>query len=248
MRNIKLICEYDGTRYHGFQRQADGIPTIQGTLEDRLEKLAGHKVTVIGSGRTDSGVHALGQVTNFKTTSRIPADRFAPALNSVLPPDIRIISGEEVSLEFHSRFSARSKTYKYFILNREAPSAVLRRYAYHIPRTLNMEKMIQASTYIVGRHDFSSFTGAKAVSHNFTRNVTELICSRETQDILSILIKADGFLYNMVRNITGTLLEVGRGKLEPEDILSILEARDRRLAGPTAPPHGLFLMEVEYCT
>lgn len=244
MRNIKLVLEYDGIGYHGFQRQHGKI-TVQEVVENAISKLTGEKITVIGAGRTDSGVHAMGQVVNFRTCSRIPGDRFAPALNSMLPRDVVVTGSEEVDLKFHARFDAVSKLYRYTILNRRYPSALLRNRVYHYLDRLNEYDMDLACKHIFGEHDFTSFCAAGASVKNFTRRIVHISCVRQ-DDLIIVEIQANGFLHNMVRIIVGTLIEVGRGRLCPDDIKRILEARDRTLAGPTVPASGLCLIKVNY--
>jgi len=244
-RNIKLVVEYDGTRYYGFQRQKD-LPTIQAALEAAIETVTKSLSHVIASGRTDTGVHALGQVVNFKTRAGIPVDKFLPALNSVLPRDIRVVCAEEVPWTFHARFDARWKTYEYSIDTRPVQSVFTRNYTCHVNARLNVEEMKEAAGYLVGIHDFRSFASSGGSAKTFTRNVKRLEIITCDDPILRIRIEANGFLYNMVRTIVGTLLQVGLGKLSPDDVLKIRDARDRRLAGPTAPAYGLCLIKVDY--
>jgi len=244
-RNIKLVLEYDGTRYCGFQRQKD-LPTIQATLEAAIETITKTYSHVTASGRTDAGVHALGQVVNFRTRARIPVERFVPALNSVLPEDIRVRCAEEAPWTFHARYDARWKTYEYSIDTRPVQSVFTRNFAYHLNIPLNLEEMKQAARFLVGVHDFRSFVSSGGSAKTFTRNVRRLEIISCDDPILRIRIEADGFLYNMVRTIVGTLLEVGLGKISAEDVKYIRDAGDRRLAGPTAPACGLCLIEVDY--
>jgi len=244
MRNIKIVLEYDGTNYHGFQRQR-GEVTIQEVIEDALSRLTSEDIKVNAAGRTDAGVHAIGQVVNFKTSVRIPGDRFAPALNSMLPRDVVVVGSEEVDKAFHARFDAKSKLYRYTILNRKYPSALLRNHAYFYPYELQVERMNEACKCIVGTHDFRSFCAAGSSVKSFVRTVEHVGCTRQ-DGLIVIDVQADGFLYNMVRIIAGTLIEVGRGKLSPDDVREILGARDRNLAGPTAPASGLCLIKVSY--
>ena len=245
-RNIRLVVEYDGTGYSGFQRQKN-LPTIQAELETAIETITKTYSHVTASGRTDAGVHALGQVVNFKTHARIPVDKFVPALNSVLPEDIRVLSAEEVPLRFHARYDACWKTYAYSIDTRPVQSVFTRNFAYHLSVPLNLEEMKTAAGFLVGVHDFSSFASSGGSAKTFTRNVRRLEITTCDDPILRILIEADGFLYNMVRTIVGTLLQVGLGKICAEDVLRIRDARDRRLAGPRAPACGLCLIKVDYC-
>lgn len=245
VRNLKLVVEYDGTGYCGFQRQKD-LPTIQATLEAAIETITKTYSHVTASGRTDAGVHALGQVVNFKTRARIPVDKFVLALNSVLPEDIRVRSAEEVPWRFHARYDACWKTYEYSIDTRPVPSVFTRNFAYHLSIPLNLEEMKTAAKFLVGAHDFSSFASSGGSAKTFTRNVRSLEITTCDDPILRIQIEADGFLYNMVRTIVGTLLQVGLGKIHAKDVLRIRDARDRRLAGPTAPACGLCLIKVDY--
>ncbi len=245
MRNIKLVCEYDGTAYHGFQRQKEDILTIQGVLEGKLSIITKERIVVTGSGRTDAGVHAKGQVANFKTTAKIPAGKFVPALNSLLPEDIVVKSAEEAEDKFHSRFDVKSKTYRYTILNHDTPSVFMRNYAYVIPYDLDIVLMKEAVTHFIGEHDFSAFSGSDTVTFSSVRNIIECKCIKCGKYIY-ITVTGDGFLNNMVRIIVGTLLEVGKGRFQPEDIKSILFSKDRKRAGPTVPAHGLCLIKVRY--
>lgn len=249
-RNIKLVMEYDGTGFHGFQVQTQGttsLRTVQSVLEESLYKLTGEEIRITGAGRTDAGVHALAQVANFHTASSIPADRFAPALNGLLPEDLVIKSSAEVDESFHAQRSAVSKVYRYTILNSAAPSALLRNTALHVPTRLDPGSMRLAAGILVGKHDFSSFraSGSSVATSVRTLKRLDVRWMPET-GLLKLTAEADGFLYNMVRIIAGTLIEVGRGALSPHDVERILKARDRGSAGPTAPAKGLCLIEVKY--
>ncbi len=245
MRNIKLLIEYDGTRYHGWQIQPDTL-TIQEVIQKKIEVMTRHPVRLTASGRTDAGVHALGQVASFATSAQIPTEGFRRGLNSLLPPDIIIKSAEEVAGDFHPQFGARKKIYLYRILNCELPSAIQRNHSWHIPEFLDVPAMEHAAQHLVGRHDFSSFQAADPDGADPVREVFQADCRREEGNFLSFTIAADGFLKHMVRNIVGTLVDVGKGKISGEEFRWILGARDRRQAGLTAPPQGLFLMEVRY--
>jgi tRNA pseudouridine38-40 synthase len=249
VRNIRLVLEYDGTNYHGFQTQDDpALPTIQGELEAAIEAICHERLRITGSGRTDAGAHALGQVVNFHTRSTVPTHRFPAALNSVLPRDIRVKEAAAVPQEFHARFDALSKTYAYLVDNRPSTSVFLRNYAYHVPQPLDLVAMRRAAEILVGTHDFASFQSSGSSAKTSVRTVYGLgIDEIEAHEgIIKFSVRADGFLYNMVRNMVGTLLEVGLGRYSVEDTASILAARDRRLAGPTAPAQGLYLVKVEY--
>lgn len=245
-RNMRLLVEYDGSSYHGFQVQDDPLlPTIQSELEKAIATICKEKSRITGSGRTDAGAHALGQVVNFHTCSTVPVERFPLALNSVLPRDIRVKQAESVPLSFHARFDAIAKTYVYLVDNRPHASVFLRDYVYHVPSPLDVVAMMQAAELLVGTLDYASFQTSGSSAQTSVRTVYHLRVGN-WQNLIRFSIRANGFLYNMVRNIVGTLLEVGKGKLEPAEIATILEARDRTKAGPTAPARGLYLVDVEY--
>jgi tRNA pseudouridine38-40 synthase len=245
MRNIKLVIEYDGTNYHGWQVQPNGL-TIQEVIEEKIQTMTRARARLTGSGRTDAGVHALGQVANFRTASTIPVEGFHRGLNSLLPPDIVIQSAQEVDLQFHAQYGAKRKTYRYAILNRDFPSALLHNYSWHLPMTLHIPALEEASRPLAGKQDFTSFQGADADTEDPVREVFRAGWSVKEPGILHFTIEADGFLKHMVRNIVGTLVDVGKGRTSPEEFRRILAARDRRQAGMTAPPQGLFLVEVKY--
>ncbi|HEY8529643.1 MAG TPA: tRNA pseudouridine(38-40) synthase TruA [Paenibacillaceae bacterium] len=315
MRNICLLVSYDGTRYHGFQTQPDGN-TIQDRLEEAIRKLTGESVRVVGSGRTDAGVHARGQVANFHTSSRIPAERWALALNSRLPEDIVVLAAAEVDPSFHARRDAVSKTYRYTVNTRRFPDVFRRRYEYHHPIPLDCAAMREGLRHLVGEHDFTSFASAHSTASHHVRTIfsARLIVEPDggpdggsglergngsdcgggsdrgtgpdsgagetggdsrppggsdggtaggsgvgkavgaaggasperVRGLIHLELTGNGFLYNMVRIIAGTLLGVGEGKRPPEQIAEILAAKDRSLAGPTAPAHGLVLWRVDY--
>ncbi|NLU43182.1 MAG: tRNA pseudouridine(38-40) synthase TruA [Firmicutes bacterium] len=246
MRNIKVVLEYEGTAYAGFQVQANAN-TIQAQIESALNALTGEEIRIVGSGRTDSGVHAKGQVINFHTCSRIPADRFAAALNTRLPRDIRALESSEESPQFNARFSVKSKTYCYRILNRPAPSALLRNLAYWVPDILDIEAMNRCAQQLVGAHDFRAFRSTGSDVESTVRTVTACTVEADSeQQTVDIRVCADGFLYNMVRIIAGTLIEIGKGRLPEDTILKMLESGERNLGGPTAPARGLYLEHVVY--
>jgi tRNA pseudouridine38-40 synthase len=244
-RNIRLLLEYDGTRYHGWQRQADAA-TLQQTLEEALARLTGEPVTLIGSGRTDAGVHARGQVANFRTTSAIPLQAFHQGLNSMLPRDIAVLAAIEASPEFHARKSARAKTYEYRILNRPTRSPLHHHYAWWIAPPLDLAAMARAAAGLPGEHDFSAFRASGSDNQNPRRRVLAAGWGDFQGGWLNFRITATGFLRGMVRSLVGTLVTVGRGKAPPTALADLLASGARHLAGPTAPPHGLYLVEVLY--
>jgi len=245
MRNIKLVIEYDGTNYHGWQVQPNHL-TIQEVIEKKIEIMTRQHSRLIASGRTDAGVHALGQVAHFKTSSQIPVEGFWHGLNSLLPPDIIIQSAEEVGPEFHAQFGVKRKTYRYWILNRELPSAIYRNYSWHISLPLDVPALQNAAGILLGKKDFSSFQAADPDTADPVREVFKAEWSVKKENFLCFTVEADGFLKHMVRNMVGTLVEVGKGKISAEEFERILEARDRRQAGITAPPQGLYLVEAKY--
>lgn len=250
MRNIRLIIAYDGTDFHGWQRQPEG-PTVQGCLEGALHKLTGVPAQVCGSGRTDAGVHATHQAANFQTASTIPCANFVKALNNLLPPTVRIQSADDVPAAFHARFNVLRKTYRYRILTTPVCSPLLWRFVYHYPYYLDRRRMALAAGFLAGEHDFTSFAAVgedkdESQKSCIRRIFQSRILWRPRASMLVYEITGSGFLRFMVRNIVGTLLEAGAGKLAPEDIPEILAARDRTRAGPTAPAQGLCLVNVEY--
>jgi tRNA pseudouridine38-40 synthase len=285
MRNICLFISYDGTDFHGWQRQPN-LLTVQECLESAIERVLNEKTQLYGSGRTDAGVHALSQVANFKTDCRIPCENLMNALNDALPPTVRIKDAQEVSPQFHARYAVRSKTYRYRILQAPLNSPFLCRYVWHYPFPLDLERMAQAARLFEGEHDFTSFAAAEGgpgqasfpdenvapslltghagfagepvqarlpvepardVEANMVRTIfISRILRRTRTSILIYEVTGNGFLHHMVRNVVGTLVEAGRGKLDPGDIMRILAARDRTMAGPTAPAQGLCLVRVEY--
>jgi tRNA pseudouridine38-40 synthase len=245
MRNIKLLIDYDGTHYQGWQVQSKGL-TIQGILEEKLGLLTGESIRLIGSGRTDAGVHALGQVAHFKTQSPMDVHSMQRALNSLLPSDIVIQKIEEVEEDFHARRHSKSKVYEYRILNRSLRSPFHHGYAWHIPQRLDLKEMKEATQYLIGEHDFSSFRSVGTPTRTAVRKVIRAEWKRGRVGLVRFEIEANGFLKQMVRAILGTLVEVGKGKMDAEEFRKILESKDRKKAGPTAPAHGLFLKEVKY--
>lgn len=247
MRTLKLTIQYDGTGYVGWQRQAAGV-SIQGLLEAALRPLEGADVAVHGAGRTDAGVHALAQVASVSLASELPGLTLVRAVNAVLPPDVRVLAAEDVAPAFHARFSARTKTYEYRIVNAPLVSVFLYRYVWHVMHPLDMEAMRMAAAPLVGRHDFAAFQGAGSTVATTERTILDLAWNEGGGFDRPIVFRVtgDGFLRHMVRNIVGTLVEVGSGRLEAGCLPSILQSRDRTQAGPTAPPHGLFLTHVQY--
>ena len=242
MKRVMLRVAYDGTEYCGWQLQP-GAPTIEGVLNDALSGLLGETIRVTGASRTDSGVHSLGNVAVFDTDTRIPAEKISYALNQRLPDDIVVQESREVAADFHPRHCDSRKTYEYRILNREFPLPTQRRDSYFYYRRLNVESMREAAAYLVGTHDFASFCSAHAQTETTVRTVHD--CTVEKNgDLICIRVTGAGFLYNMVRIIAGTLIEVGVGARQPEELRTIIEARERSAAGPTAPAHGLTMIGI----
>lgn len=244
MRNIKLTIEYDGKEFHGWQKQKNKL-NIQGEIEKAIETIIGEEIELIASGRTDAGVHSLGQTANFKTESTIQIEKIPIAINSQLKKSIRIKSAEEVEENFHSRYNCKRKTYRYTINNSEQGSAIYRNLEYHMPQKLNFEEMKKAIKYFEGEHDFKAFKSSGGSGKTTIRTIYKAEIKRENERII-IELTGNGFLYNMVRIITGTLVEVGMEKIKAEQIPEIMESRDRKLAGRTLPAHGLCLIKVEY--
>jgi len=254
MRKICLLVSYDGSDYYGFQSQPGGN-TVQDKLELAIRTLTGEPIAVHGSGRTDAGVHARGQVAHFRTESRIPIERWALALNARLPDDIVVRAAAEVPLDFHSRISAIRKTYRYVITSCRFPDVFERKYVFHHPAPLRFDAMREGLRHLLGEHDFSSFTSPLSTKPHHVRTIYEATLAVESggdgsvedgRGRATLTITGNGFLYNMVRIIVGTLLQVGEGKRTPDDIASILAAQNRAKAGPTAVPYALTLMRVEY--
>ncbi len=244
-KNFKLVLQYDGANYHGWQLQPD-VPTIQGVLEDAIERIVAKKVRAHASGRTDTGVHALAQVVHFKAETDISPEQLKSRLNEILPGDIRVLSADEMPLSFHSRYDAVSKVYRYTILNCRIAGRFKAESAYVLSPKLDVEKMQKAASYLVGTYDFSSFgVNPGRPVDNPTRTIKRADVTQEGHYIF-IEVEADGFLYKMVRSIVGTLVNVGLGKIEPEEVPAILKSRDRCRAGATVPAHGLCLVEVKY--
>ena len=244
MKRVKLVVAYDGTNYHGWQVQDNGI-TIEEVLNRTISELVQEDIKVIGASRTDAGVHACGNVAVFDTESRIPGDKFSFALNQRLPEDIRIQESCEVDADFHPRYADTVKTYEYNILNRRFELPTKRLYATFCYYPMDIERMNQAAAYLVGEHDFKSFCSAGAQVQTTVRTIYAVNVTKE-DDMVHIRITGNGFLYNMVRIIAGTLMQVGTGLMEPEQVKEILEARDRSKAGPTAVAKGLTLVEIRY--
>ena len=245
LKNIKLILAYEGTRYHGWQRQKNDV-TIQQVIEEGLQKMTRAPVSLVSSGRTDAGVHAVGQVCNFLTRTGIDPESIKRGLNSILPKDILIREAEYVSPDFHARYRARLKTYEYRILNRPEPDLFQRNYLWHIRIPLDREKMQGALSILKGQQDFSSFRSSGSGNTNPVRNITKAQLHVSEKGFMRFVFEADGFLRHMVRNIVGTVVEAGTGRVDHDKFCEILEARDRSMAGAKAPPQGLFLMEVLY--
>lgn len=244
MKRIRLLISYDGTNYCGWQVQINGI-TVEEVVNKTLTDLLGEPIEVIGASRTDSGVHAVGNVAVFDSDTRIPAEKISFALNQRLPNDIRIQKSDEVPLDWHPRFQESVKTYEYKILNRRFPDPLKRLYTHFVYMPLDVEQMKQAATYLVGEHDFASFCSAGSQVQSTVRTVYTLEVEKE-EDVISIRISGNGFLYNMVRIIVGTLMKVGLGVYPPEHVMEILEAKDRYAAGPKAPACGLTLININY--
>lgn len=243
-RNIKLVLSYDGTEFHGWQRQK-GLRTVQRTLDEAIGQLTGEEPVTNASGRTDAGVHALGQVVNFRTTSRHPPTVFVKALNALMPNDVRVRSAEEVHWDFHATLDATGKLYRYVVDNNPIADPFQRRHSYHVYPPLDVEAMNRAARALIGTHDFRSFESDWPNRASSVRTVTRVAASR-LMGFVWIDAEADGFLYNMVRAIAGTLVLVGTGRWPESKVEDALKAQDRTQAGPTAPPQGLYLVRVDY--
>ncbi|MHB8157860.1 MAG: tRNA pseudouridine(38-40) synthase TruA [Desulfocucumaceae bacterium] len=244
MPNLKLEIEYDGTRYYGWQVQKSSR-TIQNILEQTLKKILQEDIKLIVAGRTDSGVHALSQAANFRTGSKIPLDKLRWGLNCLLPEDIKVSRVKEMPRDFNSRFSAKSKLYRYTILNRKWSSALLANHVYFFPHHLDIGLMRREAKALLGKHNFKSFQATERRERNPVRTIKSIKISSD-KNLVRIDIEADSFLYNMVRNIAGTLLEIGRGRFAKGSMLKILRSRNRNCAGPTLPAKGLCLVKVRY--
>ena len=243
-KRIKLVVAYDGTAYHGWQVQPNAV-TVEGVLNEKLTELLGEEITVTGASRTDAGVHSLGNVAVFDTETRVPADKISYALNQRLPEDIVVQDSAEVASDFHPRFCDSKKTYEYRILNRRFPIPTLRRDTYFYYRPLDVAAMQKAAEYLVGEHDFKSFCTVGAQVDTTVRTLYALTVTRD-EDVIKIRVTGNGFLYNMVRILAGTLISVGIHEREPEDMMRILAACDRTAAGPTAPACGLTMVGIRY--
>ena len=244
MKNILLTIEYDGKDFNGWQKQPNKL-NIQGEIERAIEEITGEKVDLIASGRTDAGVHALAQMANFKTNSKLPVEKYPIALNTKLKKSIRIQKAEDVEENFHSRYHCKQKTYRYIINNSGQGSSIYRNLEYFIPNKLDVEKMQEAVKYFEGEHDFKAFKASGTSSKSSVRTIYKAKVEKQGERII-IELTGNGFLYNMVRIIAGTLVEVGLGKIKPEEISEIIEKKERANAGKTLPPQGLYLVKVEY--
>ncbi len=244
MKNIRLTIEYDGKDFNGWQKQPNKL-NIQGEIERAIEEITGEKVDLIASGRTDAGVHALAQMANFKTNSKLPVEKYPIALNTKLKKSIRIQKAEEVEENFHSRYHCKQKTYRYVINNSEQGSSIYRNLEYFIPNKLDVEKMQEAVKYFEGEHDFRAFKASGTSSKSSVRTIYKAKVEKQGDRIV-IELTGNGFLYNMVRIIAGTLVDVGLRKIKPDEIPEIIENGERSRAGKTLPPQGLYLVKVEY--
>ncbi len=246
---VLLRVAYDGTNYHGWQRQENAV-SVESVLTAELQRLLKEDIELIGASRTDAGVHAMGNVAVFDTETTIPAEKICFAVNQSLPPDIRVMESREVSADFHPRYTECIKTYEYVISNEKIYNPLTRLYAYGVYFPLDIGKMKEAAKYFVGEHDFAGFCSAGSQVKSTVRTIYDLqvIADRNAASEIHIRVTGNGFLYNMVRIIAGTLVEVGKGYITPEEIPAIIESRERRQAGPTAPAHGLKLVEIKYNT
>lgn len=245
MKRVKLLIAYDGTNYCGWQKQINGI-TVEEIINNTLTELLNEDIEVIGASRTDSGVHALANVAVFDTETKIPPEKISFALNQRLPEDITIQGSEEVALDFHPRYCNSTKTYEYKILNRRFDMPINRLYTHFVYMPLDVDKMKKAAEYIVGEHDFKSFCSARSQVSDTVRTIYTLDINKNHEDIITFRISGNGFLYNMVRIIVGTLIKVGLSVYPPEHVKEIIEAKDRNVAGPKAPARGLTLIGIDY--
>ena len=245
MRNIKLILEYEGTHYHGWQVQPE-IITIQGTIQATIKYILGEEVTLTAAGRTDTGVHAFQQVCNFTTDSSLPALTIMNGLNSLLPGDIAVKNCQDVDNDFHARRNVSSKTYKYLLISRNFPSSIYRNFSWSVYYKLDLEAMAEGARLFLGEKDFSSFRSVGCSSRHAIRSIDEFTIDAASDGFINLEVKGKAFLRHMVRIMVGTLVDVGRGKISVSDLKEIIDGKDRTLAGQTAPPQGLFLKEVEY--
>lgn len=248
MRNIKLLLQYEGTRYQGWQRQTSSDNTIQGKLETLLGRMCEEPIEISASGRTDAGVHAMGQVANFHTNSPMTTEEMLDYCNRYLPEDIAVVEVSEAAPRFHSRLNACGKCYCYRVINSSIPNVFWRRFAQEVPETLDMAAMRKAADLLLGEHDFKSFTSAKKGKKSTIRRIDEITIQKdaETGDLITFTFVGNGFLHHMIRILMGTLLEVGMGKRTPESMTEVLEACNREKAGPLVPAKGLTLMQVFY--
>ncbi|QGG49156.1 tRNA pseudouridine(38-40) synthase TruA [Heliorestis convoluta] len=246
-RRVSFIVAYDGTHYHGFQTQDNpALPTIQDELHQAIKTLTGEETKITCAGRTDAGVHARGQVIDFATTSKIPDEKFHLAMNALLPKDIAVLKAETVSADFHSRFQALGKQYRYSIYNHAIPSPFHRQYSYQVFPALDLEAMSEGAQAFVGTYDFSAFCAAGSSVKDFVRTIWHCELTKTEEGLIHLDIVGNGFLYNMVRIIAGTLIDVGKGKIDPTQIKEIIQRKERSRAGTTAPPQGLCLLKVWY--
>jgi tRNA pseudouridine38-40 synthase len=243
-KNIRLTVEYDGTDYSGWQKQPQA-PTVQGTLEDRLKLICGHPVDLLAAGRTDAGVHALGQTANFHTQSSLPIERIAKVLNQLLPHDIRIVKAQEVPSTFHATYHAQAKLYRYIIRNSKDYTVFDRHTYHHMRLPLDLIAMKKAARHLLGTHDFTAFRGALGRRANPKRTLLKIQIRKKGKDVI-LDYTGESFLHQMIRILSGTLVYVGSGKFKPGDVPGILKSKDRKKAGPTLPPNGLFLVKVFY--
>lgn len=245
MRNICLKITYEGTRYQGWQKQETSDNTIQGKFEALLSRMCGEEITIQGSGRTDAGVHALGQIANFHTHSAMTTEEMLTYMNQYLPEDIAVVEVTEASQRFHSRLNAKGKRYSYRIWNSSIPNVFYRKFAHTVPEQLDLDDMREAAVYLLGEHDFKSFTSTKKGKKSTVRRIDSIIIQKEG-DLLTFTFEGNGFLYHMIRILVGTLLEIGAGERNADSIPEILQAKNRELAGKLVPGKGLILEEVYY--